>query len=228
MVNKRPGVLHRSVIADVVISLALAVSSPALAGDDRADRSYSSIVDHIKGNYSAKRQGSLGFISFARLFVKMARPAGVKDFKLTMLRDVDYSRGPHPESPDFHEFVRSTIHPSWEPLVQYSSRKQKQWSYLFSAQEKDDVKILVVVMQEHDAFVLQFKFSPQKLSEFVNDPKIFGITLKDEKSNTPDPKPDSEEKTPKPNAPDAKPESQDKLSKPNDAGAAPEKSKPQT
>jgi hypothetical protein len=181
MIKQRPKIARRVVLLVVVISLLPALSRPALADD----HSYSTVISHIKSNYNAKGQSFFGMMNFARFLVKIIKPAGVKNFKVTMLRDVDYSRGPRPETPSFHEFVRGTIHPSWQPLIQYSSRKEKQWTYVYSQPERDDIKVLVVTMQEHDAFVLQFKFSPEKLSAFVNDPKIMGISLKDDHKGNP-------------------------------------------
>jgi hypothetical protein len=170
--------LNRVVAVALVVAFAPALSRPALADD----RSYSTIISHIKSNYNAHSQGFLGMIAFARFLVKVIKPAGVKNFKMTMLRDVDYSRGPLPNSPDFHAFVRGNIHESWRPLIQCSNRKEGQYTYVYSQPEKDDVKVLVIAMQKHDAFVLQFKFSPEKLSAFIDDPKILGISLKNEDS----------------------------------------------
>ena len=67
--------------------------------------------------------------------------------------------------------------PRWTPLVEYSSPREKQWSYVYITRENEDVKILVVTLQEHDAVVLQTKFSPDRLAEFMNNPQIMGISL---------------------------------------------------
>jgi hypothetical protein len=65
----------------------------------------------------------------------------------------------------------------WTPLVQYSSPREKQWTYVYVTREKEDVKLLVVTLQQKDAVVLQTKFSPAKLVEFMNNPQIMGISL---------------------------------------------------
>lgn len=148
----------------------------AAAGDD----SFSSVVKHIKTNYKAKQQGFFGMVTFARLAVKIVKPAGVKNFKVAMLRELDYSRGPRPGQSEFHEFIRSKIDPVWSPLVEYSSPREKKWTYVYSSRDKQDVRVLVVTMQEEQAFIVQTKFSPEKLIEFMNDPKIMGISLKSE------------------------------------------------
>src|ERR1044071_2971549 len=161
------------VIIIVLLSLA---SGPALAGD----KSFSTVVKHIKSNYNGKQQSFFGMMIFARMAVKMIKPAGVKNFKVVYIRELDYSRGPRPGQSEFHSFIRSKIEPVWSPLVQFSSPREKQWTYVYALHEKEDLKILVVTMQRAEAVVVQAKVSPEKLIEFMNDPKIMGISLKHE------------------------------------------------
>src|SRR2546425_9351239 len=157
------------------ITVALVSLAPtlALAGDE----SFSSVVKHIKSNYHAKQQGFFGAMMLARFAVKIIKPAGVKNFKVALLRDLDYSEGPGPQAGQFHSLIQSKIDPRWTPLVQYSSPREKQWTYVYVTREKEDVKLLVVTLQRTDAVVLQTKFSPEKLIEFMNNPQIMGISL---------------------------------------------------
>jgi hypothetical protein len=157
-------------ITVTVISLAPVV---ALGGDE----SFSSVVRHIKKNYNAKEQGFFGAMMLARFAVKVIKPAGVKNFKMVLLKDLDYSRATSPEPGHFHAFIRDTIDPRWTPLVQYSSAREQQWSYVYITRENEDVKLLVVTLQQQNAIVLQTKFSPAKLVEFMNNPQIMGISL---------------------------------------------------
>lgn len=178
MLRKR---LSQIVIAVVLLSLA----SPEAFADDK---SFSTVVKHIKSNYNAKQQGFFGMVMLARLAVKMIKPAGVKNFKVVLLRELDYSRGPRPGQSEFHSFIRSKIEPQWSPLVQFSSPRQHQWTYVYALHEKDDLKILVVTMQQSEAVVVQAKMSPAKMVEFMNDPKIMGMSFKHEdepKADTP-------------------------------------------
>src|ERR1044071_8853255 len=121
------------IIIVVLLSLAGSVASAS-------DKSFSTVVKHIKSNYNAKQQSFFGMMMFARLAVKMVRPAGVKNFKVVLLRELDYSRGPRPGQCEFHSFIRSKIDPMWSPLVQFSSPRQRQWTYVYALQEKEDVK----------------------------------------------------------------------------------------
>ena len=40
------------------------------------------------------------------------------------------------------------------------------------------MKLLAVVVQRNEAFIVQVKFSPEKLIQFMDDPRILGISLK--------------------------------------------------
>lgn len=171
--------LTRLVIVAVLISVAPAGASAESGGD----KSFSSVVKHIKSNYRAKQQGFLGFVSFARFVVKVIRPAGVKNFKVTILRDLDYSHAARPETPEFHTAIEEKIQAMWSPLIRFSSAREKQWTYIYVSQEKKDVKILAVAVQEQQAVVFQMKFSPEKLGAFISDPKIMGISINDDKDS---------------------------------------------
>jgi hypothetical protein len=165
--------LARLSITVVLLTLAPVV---ALAGDE----SFSTVVKHIKTNYHAKQQGFFGAMMIARFAVKVIKPAGVKNFKLVLLKDLDYSDAPTPKAGQFHSFIQDKIDPCWTPLVQYSSPREKQWTYVFITRENEDVKVLVITLQEQNAVVLQTKFSPAKLVEFMNNPQIMGISLNNE------------------------------------------------
>jgi hypothetical protein len=159
-------------------SVAAALLLTMLAGVAFADdKSYSQVVKHIKSSYRAKQQGFFGAMMLARLAVKIIQPAGVKNFKVTLLRELDYSEGPSPASKEFQVYLREKIAPNWTPLISYSAPRERQWTYVYSAQENDDIKLLVVTVQKQDAVVVQTKFSPAKLAEFMNNPQIMGISL---------------------------------------------------
>ena len=143
------------------------------------DKSYSQVVKHIKSSYRAKQQGFFGMMMLARFAVKLIQPAGVKNFKVTLLRELDYREGPAPNSKEFNAYLRDKIAPNWTPLITYSAPRERQWTYVYSTQEKDDVKLLIVTVQKQDAVVVQTKFSPAKLAEFMNNPQLMGISLSD-------------------------------------------------
>jgi hypothetical protein len=168
----------------LIAAVLMACASVTALADDR---SFSSVVKHIQKNYNGKRQGSFGGISFGRFLVKLIKPAGIKNFKVVMFKSVDYSGIEQPEDVEFHNFVQRSVEPGWQPLVQYSSKRSKQWTYVYTRAEDEDMKFLVVTLQQKQAFVVQVKFSPEKLIAFMNDPKILGLSLKDKTDPPPQP-----------------------------------------
>ncbi len=59
----------------------------------------------------------------------------------------------------------------------------------------NSVKITVVTIDKAQATVIRATFNPEKLVEFVNNPKIFGISLDDKEQQT-----NNKNSTPKENA----------------------------
>ena len=149
------------------------------------DNSFSSVVKHIESQYNGKRQGTYGGVTFGRFLVKLIKPAGVKNFKLVYFKTVEFPDGSSKRGMNFHTAVRSRINKEWTPLVQYSSPAERQWTYVYAHFLTKDVKVLVVALQKEQAFIIQTKFSPEKLIEFMNNPKIMGISLKGNSNNQP-------------------------------------------
>jgi hypothetical protein len=164
--------LVQSLIALVFVAMTSAMS---FADNKDDDKSYSSVIKYMKSNYNAKGQSAFGFITLARFVVKVIKPAGVKNFKLSMLRDLQFTSKRVDD--DLGTFIRSNVHSDWEPLTQVISRKENQYIYVYFMQEKEHAKFLIVAVQKQDAFVIQFKFDPQKLAKFMEKPEILGISL---------------------------------------------------
>lgn len=188
--------LAQFVIALVLVALA---SATIFADKKEDDKSFSSVVKYMKSNYKAKGQGTFGMVTFARFLVKMIRPAGVKNFKLSMLRDLQVTS--KPLEADLGSFLRSNVHPGWEPLTQVISRRENQYVYVYFMPENEHAKFLIVAVQKQEAYVIQFKFEPERLAKFLEKPEILGISLTgdDEKKNRSDQQnkpPDEENKKP--------------------------------
>lgn len=188
-------ITRKSLFTRLLIVTALVSLAPSIAS--AGDRSFSSVVKHLKSNYKAKGKSTFGLVSFARFAVKLVKPAGVKNFKVAMLSDLQYQQHSAPGTTEFHSFIRSTVNPLWKPLFQYNGRLKGQWTYVYITQEDKDVKVLAVALQQREAYVLQFKFSPDKLAKFIDDPKIMGISLKGDR-NEGDADNDAEDAEPRP------------------------------
>lgn len=171
---------HRlpALITAVVILLAVASFSVDAAGRKATkdgDESFSTFVKYLKSNYHAKGQSTYGLVTMARFFVKVIKPAGVKNFKVSMLRDLQFTSLKVDD--DLGSFIRKNVHTDWHPMTQVVSIKNRQYVYVYFMPEKNDVKFLVVAVHERDAFVVQFKFEPERLAQFIEKPEILGISL---------------------------------------------------
>lgn len=48
---------------------------------------------------------------------------------------------------------------------------------MYMREEGKNVKIALVTIEKEQAAVIRATFSPDRLADFINDPKIFGISL---------------------------------------------------
>ena len=161
-----------------LIALLVLLSSlnfKVFADDKQDDKSYSTFVKYLKSNYRARGQSTFGMVAFARFLVKVIKPAGVKNFKVNMLRDLQFTNAK--VDSDLGTFIRNNVHQDWRPLTQVVSLKNNQYVYVYFMPEKDDAKFLVVAVQQKDAFVVQFKFDTERLARFLEKPEILGISL---------------------------------------------------
>ena len=164
----------------IAVALVLAFAGLTIRADNKApnkgdDKSFSTFVKYLKSNYDAKGQSTFGMVSFARFLVKVIKPAGVKNFKVSMLRDLQFTNLKVDD--DLGTFIRKNVHSDWHPMSQVVSLKNNQYVYVYFMPEKNDVKFLVVAVQQRDAFVVQFKFEPERLAKFIEKPEILGISL---------------------------------------------------
>jgi hypothetical protein len=168
---------HKKLLAQFVIALALvAMASATIFADKKEDdKSFSSVVKYMKSNYKARGQGAFGMVTFARFLVKVIRPAGVKNFKISMLRDLQFTTKRVDD--DLGTFIRNNVHTDWQPLTQVVSRKENQYIYVYFMPENEHAKFLIVAVQKQEAFVIQFKFEPERLAKFLEKPEILGISL---------------------------------------------------
>ena len=100
------------------------------------------------------------------MVIKFWRPYGVKNFKLAMFEDQDFSASR--DDLDFPAVIRAGINAGWSPLIQVWSRRDGERTYVFArATGKNDVKVLVVTLEQNEAVVVEAKFNPDKLSRAI-------------------------------------------------------------
>jgi hypothetical protein len=159
-----------------VLSFLIAVFAfAAVPRIDAKKNDYEAIVSHLKTKYQAKKV-KIPFMWLAKFAVKVVRPAGVKSFSVTMFEDLRFSSATLDE--EMQAAMRNSLDADWSPIFRVRSRAGEQ-VYMYLRDSGKDLKIMLVTIDKTQAAVVRATFSPDKLTEFLENPKIFGISLND-------------------------------------------------
>ncbi len=159
-----------TLVAFVIVATLLSAGSQIARADDPE---FDAITKHLKLRYSARRV-SMPFLGLASFFVRIVKPAGVKSVKVAIFEDLNFAQGN--SGSELAMVMRSALSPEWQPLVRIRSRDGEQL-YVYVKEAGQDLKLMVVTIDRTDAVVARVKVSPKKLSEFLNNPKILGISI---------------------------------------------------
>ena len=141
-------------------------------------KGFKDVVKHIEKNYQAKKT-RVPMLGVANFFVKIIRPAGVKGFKVAVFQDQDFS--PAKDAIPFQTAMREAYLETkgWKPLVQMNSKRDgaNNRVFIMFKENKKDVEVAVTTLEDREASVIEVKFSPDKMAQFLDNPKIMGISL---------------------------------------------------
>ncbi len=154
-----------------------AFSLPEVSAQKKEE--YSAIVNHLKNKYQAKKV-KIPFMWLARFAVKVVRPAGVKSFDVTLFEDLHFSK--ETLDVEMQSVMRNSLSPEWLPILRVRSRTGEQ-VYMYMREDGKNVRLMLVTIDKGQAAVIRAKFNPEKLADFINNPKIFGISLGDGNDN---------------------------------------------
>ena len=147
--------------AIVLVFALLVPSAVASAGD----RDFDAVVKHLEHSHGAKKRGSVG-LGFARLFVKIAKPAGVKSLRVAMLENL-------PSAVDgaaLDRAIRERLDEGWSPLVRVYSRQDGEHAFVYTrAKGDDDVEFLVVAVDGQEATVVKTRVDLEHVVEWIAD-----------------------------------------------------------
>lgn len=160
------------IITFVFLMLVFTFTAPAA---NAKPGEYKLIVNHLKSKYKAKKV-KIPFIWLARAVVSVVRPAGVKSFSITMFEGLQFSRDTLDK--EMRTAMRSSFGEEWSPILNIRSREGQQ-VYMYMREAGNVVKLALVTIDKENAAVIRATFNPDKLADFMNDPKIFGISLND-------------------------------------------------
>jgi hypothetical protein len=166
--------LNKKKILAAVALLFVALVFAAPPADARPSE-YKAIVNHLKSKYRAKKV-KIPFMWLARAVVSVARPAGVKSFSITVFEDLKFSRETLDE--EMQSMMRKSFDKEWIPILRVRSRTGEQ-VYMYMREAGASVKLTVVTIDNENAAVIRATLNPDKLAEFMNDPKVFGFSLND-------------------------------------------------
>ncbi len=141
-----------------LLRLALAsalIAAPALPVDRGLD-DFDGVVKTIESHYQKRRiwiplMGLVSFVSYA------ARPLGASDFKLAVIDGIDDRNNP----PDL------TFGDTWRPVIRVRERNGQMVNIMAREDGHRAVKLLMLVVDNSDAVVMQMRMSPTRFLEFV-------------------------------------------------------------
>lgn len=140
---------------------------------------YKSVVKHLKTKYKAKKV-KVPFMWLARFAVKVVRPAGVKSFSMTIFENLNFSRDTL--DAEMQAVMRNSLSAEWSPIFRVRSREGQQ-AYMYIREAGSNVRIMLVTIDNDQAAVIRATFDPDKLIEFIDNPKILGVSLDDDKKD---------------------------------------------
>lgn len=159
------------------LTLLFVFAAGAVSTAKAGGKEYEAVVKHLKTKYQAKKV-NIPMIWLARFAVRMVRPAGVKSFSITTFENLKFSR--ETLDAEMQMALKNSFSGDWSPIFRARSRKGEQ-AYMYAREAGSSVKVMVVTINEDKATVIRAAFSPEKLADFINDPKIMGISLDDDK-----------------------------------------------
>jgi len=168
----------------ITLTLLFLVFSFSALNANANGNEYKKIVSHLKTKYRAKKV-KIPFMFLARFAVSVVRPAGVKSFSVTLFEDLKFSR--ETLDAEMQSAMKNSFGAGWSPILRVRSRTGEQ-VYMYMREAGKSVKIAVVTIDKAQAAVIRATFNPEKLADFVNNPKIFGISLDDTEPRTNKPK----------------------------------------
>jgi hypothetical protein len=160
-------------MAAAFLFLTLSLNAPAAHAKGGE---YGQIVRHLKTKYRAKKV-KIPFMWLARFAVSVARPAGVKSFSVTIFEDLKFSKETLDE--EMQAAMRDSFGAEWSSILRVRSRTGEQVYMYMRDAGKDSVKISLVTINDKQAAVIRATINPDRLAEFMDNPKIFGISLDD-------------------------------------------------
>jgi hypothetical protein len=172
---------NKNIIGFAILGLSFAFIAPAISAKGDGQKA---ISRHLRSKYQAKKV-KVPFMWLAKLAVRVVRPAGVKSFSITMFEDLSFTRDDSGSlGREIPLVMQNALGEDWNPVIRVRS-KEGGHLYAYMQEAGENVNLMVVSIDKKEASIIRLKFNADRLIEFINNPKIFGVSIGD-----PDKKPD--------------------------------------
>jgi hypothetical protein len=151
-----------------VISILALAALPLLAG---GGNDFDSMVRTMEDHYG-KKKVYIPFMGFANFIVKVAKPAGTRDFKLAVFEDVDRFRHPAADELD-RKFTRS----GWKPFVRVNSNRKDERVHIYARESGRDHELLITTFERHEAVMVRVRVNAESMAKWVNNPRLARCVL---------------------------------------------------
>jgi hypothetical protein len=145
-------------------------------------KAYGKITNHLETKYQAKKV-KIPFMWLAKIAVKIVKPAGVKSFDVTFFENLIFSKASL--DAEMQSAMKDSLGSDWSPMIRVRSRDGQQ-VYMYLKDEGENVRLMFVAIDQKNATVVRAKFNADRFIEFLDNPKIFGISIGDKKDQLKD------------------------------------------
>jgi hypothetical protein len=166
---------RRFFVHATVLLAVLAFACSTATAQRKSGSDFNAIVKHLKTRYQAKKRG-IPFLGLAKFAVRIVKPAGVKSISVSLFEDLK-NTGELSDS-ELSGVMRNSLSEEWMPLIRVR-QKGGNITYVYAAEAGKDVKLAVLSINQTEAVLARVKIDPDSLRKFLDDPKILGISLGD-------------------------------------------------
>ena len=147
---------------------------------------FDAVCKHIKTKYKAKKV-KIPSQWLIRTFFRIVRPGGIKSLKVAKFKNLQFPRDSlHKE---MQAAMRDSFSDDWSPVLRVRL-KSGFHVYMNMRESGKNIKTLILLVDidnryryRNEAFVIRAKFRPDRLAKFIENPKIFGVSLSNSKQN---------------------------------------------
>jgi hypothetical protein len=148
----------------------LAVFLAASAAAFGADREFDRLVKAVESRFGVQRT-HIPLMGVANFFVKVARPEGAMGFKLAVFEDLKFNTDGDGAALDR---IMAGASEGLHPLVRVRSRRDREWTYIYTGEAGKTTKMLVATFERNEATVIEVQLRMDALLRSLGDPARTG------------------------------------------------------